>query len=111
MTEKIRRPAGPPEMTWIPERQRDYFPYTVQTFWPGVVEQYQTNQQTQPIPGMIQIDWVDAVGTMEQWLESSIGYRYDAWVWAEHLAITAWHCGVAFHWEKHKTLFLLRWGS
>jgi len=110
MTAKLIR-AWPPEMDWIPERQRDYFPFTAQTFWPGVVEQYQTNQQTQPWPTMTQIDWVEALSTMETWLEASIGHRYDAWVWAEHLAITAWHCGVAFHRESDKTLFLLRWGT
>jgi hypothetical protein len=96
----------PPQMDWIPERQREYFPYTAQALWPGVREQ----QQHQPIPGMIQIDWVDALATMETWLETSIGLRYAQWVWAEHMAITAWHCGLAFHEERDRTLFLLRWG-
>ena len=110
MTEKIFR-AWPPQMSWIPDRQRDYFPYTAQALWPGVQTQYTNSATNHPIPGMIQIDWVEALTTMETWLEQSIGYRYTSWVWAEHLAITAWHCGVAFHEERDRTLFLLRWGS
>jgi len=96
---------------WIPEKQRQYFPHTAEALWPGVAEQRVNSCLQQPIPGMIQIDWVDAVETMEEWLEESVGHRWDTWVWAEYLALTPWHCGVAFHWEKHKTLFLLRWGS
>jgi len=98
----------PPQMDWIPERQRQYFPYTAQALWPGVEEQY---EQTHPYQSFKQVDWIDSVAEMEKWLESSIGLRYCEWVWAEHVSITSWHCGVAFHWEKDKTLFLLRWGS
>jgi hypothetical protein len=91
----------PLEMTWIPLSQREYFPYTAHALWPGIVS------TTTPVEQ--QIDWVDAVWTMEEWLEHTVGGRYSRWVWAEHLAITYWHCGVAFHRDQDRTLFLLRW--
>jgi len=101
----------PPQMDWIPERQRKYFPYTAHTLWPGI-EPERLDILQQPIPYMgVQIDWVEAVQTMENWLEQSVGVRYSSWVWAEHLAISSWHCGVAFHRDRDRTLFLLRWDN
>jgi hypothetical protein len=100
MTAKLNRDL-PPEMTWIPLSQREYFPYTAHALWPGIVGD--------AIPVEQQIDWVDAVSTMEEWLEGTIGGRYSRWVWAEHLAMTYWHCGVAFSRDQDRTLFLLKW--
>lgn len=101
----------PPQMDWIPERQRKYFPYTAHTLWPGI-EPERLDILQHPIPYMgQQIDWVEAVQTMENWLEQSVGLRYSSWVWAEHLAISSWHCGVAFHRDRDRTLFLLRWDN
>jgi len=100
----------PPQMDWIPERQRKYFPYTAHALWPGVEQQ--KLDILHPIPYMgVQIDWVEAVETMETWLEQSVGVRYSSWVWAEYLAISSWHCGVAFHRARDRTLFLLRWDN
>ena len=101
MSAKLNRDL-PPEMTWIPLRQREYFPYTAHALWPGIAS------NTTPIEQ--QVDWVDAVYTMEEWLEHTVGSRYSQWVWAEHLAITYWHCGVAFQRDQDRTLFLLKWG-
>ena len=100
----------PPQMDWIPERQRQYFPYTAHALWPGVEPEKLDILHPMPYMG-VQIDWVEALETMETWLEQSVGLRYSSWVWAEHLAISAWHCGVAFQEDRSRTLFLLRWGS
>jgi hypothetical protein len=93
-----------PSLTWIPERQREFFPYTAHALWPG------TQEVDPTIPAAyIQVDWVDSVLTMERWLETAVGHRYNSWVWAEYLGLSSWHCGVAFHWERDRTLFLIKW--
>lgn len=56
-----------------------------------------------------QIDWVDNVITLEQWLEQYVGQHYKRWAWATEQNHEPWQACVAFKWDKHRTLFLLKW--
>ncbi len=57
----------------------------------------------------IQTDWVDAVATLEYWLEQYVGEHYVRWAWATERDHNSWEACVAFKWDKHRTLFLLTW--
>lgn len=54
-----------------------------------------------------QLDWVENVTTLEQWLERHVGPHYQRWDWAREQT-TSQAC-VAFKYAKHSTLFLLAW--
>ena len=56
-----------------------------------------------------QLDWVDNVITLEQWLEQYVGEHYVRWAWATNSNHTTTEACVAFKWDKHRTLFLLAW--
>ena len=56
----------------------------------------------------IQLDWVERIEIIESWLEGSVGSHWVEWAW--HPAREISFAAVAFRWEKHKGLFLLRWG-
>lgn len=56
-----------------------------------------------------QLDWVDNVVTLEDWLERYVGEHYKRWAWATERDHNSWEACVAFKWAKHKTLFLLTW--
>lgn len=69
------------------------FEYIAATPWPLAAEQQ---------------DWVDRVLAIELWLEHTVGPHWVTWAW--HPARDVSMAAVAFRWEKHKGLFLLRWG-
>lgn len=75
-----------------------YFPHVAVAPWPMD-------------PRVYQRDWVDSVQLLEDWLESCVGAHYSSWVYATAQEQQYWHACVAFAWEKHKSLFLLRWGQ
>lgn len=56
--------------------------------------------KTQP-----QIDWIDRVTILENWLTTFIGVEHLDWGWVNHTIDAT----VAFKNERNKTLFLLTW--
>lgn len=81
-------------MLYLPEYHE--FKYIARCNWP------------RPQP---QMDWIDAVLTLEHWLKEYVGPHYQRWAWTTEQAQTTYEACVAFKWEKHKTLFLLRWSE
>ena len=63
--------------------------------WPG------TNEDSQ-------LDWVWGVETIEEWLNNCVGPRHQRWAY-DDCPIT-YNIGVAFKWNKDRTLFILTWG-
>jgi hypothetical protein len=72
-------------------------PYTAVVRWPLV------ERNGQP-------DWIDAVYSVEEWLERSVGPHYSRWVWSMWSLNQAHLCSVSFARDPDTTLFLLRWG-
>jgi len=76
---------------------KDYFPdlhgfeYIADITWPNY--------------GQAQLDWISGILDVEQWLLHYAGAKYDRWAW--HRAVECYHIGVAFKYDKHRTLFLL----
>jgi hypothetical protein len=54
-----------------------------------------------------QLDWITGVTSIEHWLLNYTGPKYQRWAW--HWAQECYHVGVAFKYDKHRTLFLLTW--
>jgi hypothetical protein len=57
----------------------------------------------------VQIDWVDQIALLENWLDTRVGPHHTQWAWATVSEQTTREACVAFKWAKHKTLFLLTW--
>lgn len=53
----------------------------------------------------VQIDWVDLVLTVEEWLDANVGAKGTTWDWMDHTACTQ----VGFLREQDCTWFNLRW--
>lgn len=60
-------------------------------------------------PLAIQQDWVDAIDTLEQWLERYTGPHLVEWAFGQCQEQQYWEACIAFRREKYKTLFLLTW--
>jgi hypothetical protein len=77
----------------------DYYPmlhnfeYTADIRWPGRMGE--------------QLDWIIGIVTVETWLETYTGSKYQRWAW--NMATECYDISVAFKYDKHKTLFLLQW--
>ena len=56
-----------------------------------------------------QWDWVQAVDTMELWLNRYIGCHYSEWAYHNGTSIDYWQACIAFRKPTYKTLFLLQW--
>lgn len=56
-----------------------------------------------------QLDWVENISTLEEWLQTRIGPHWDRWAWATCQEHHTWEACVAFKMAQHKTLFLLTW--
>jgi len=56
-----------------------------------------------------QQDWIQAINTIEQWLEQYTGPHWVEWAFATHQEQTPGEACVAFRRERNKTLFLLTW--
>jgi len=54
-----------------------------------------------------QLDWVSGLISLEDWLVAYTGPKYSRWAW--NTAKDAYYLSVAFKYDKHRTLFLLRW--
>lgn len=57
----------------------------------------------------LQLDWVDSMTMLEQWLDRYVGPHYAAWAYAQQQNLEYWQACIAFKQAKHKTLFLLTW--
>jgi len=60
-----------------------------------------------PYLNQVQIDWLNGVETVEEWLKSNVGARYKYWAWVDSHSYN--QLGVGFRWEQDQLLFLLRW--
>jgi len=58
-------------------------------------------------PDNLQVDWVWGIEQIEDWLQQCIGSRHHLWAW-DDCPIT-YNLGVAFKWNKDRTLFVLTW--
>lgn len=56
-----------------------------------------------------QLDWVQAVDTMEQWLTRYIGTQHSEWCYSTGTSCDYWQVCIAFKQARSKTLFLLQW--
>ena len=56
-----------------------------------------------------QIDWVNAIETVEEWLHKYTGPQWQEWAFATSQEQQYWEACIAFRREKYKTLFLLTW--
>lgn len=54
-----------------------------------------------------QLDWVQGLITLENWLETAVGKHYTVWAWND--SGNPRSIGVAFKWERDRSLFLLSW--
>ena len=54
----------------------------------------------------LQLDWVDLVITVEDWLADNVGAKGELWDWMDHTACTQ----VGFQREQDCMWFMLRWG-
>jgi hypothetical protein len=69
------------------------FEYTASVHWP------ETSSN--------QLDWIDGIQDVERWLIDYTGPKYSRWAW--NWSPYAYDISVAFKFDKHRTLFLLRW--
>lgn len=68
------------------------FKYVAQVNWP------------RPQP---QLDWIDQVIAMENWLNLHVGDG--RWLWAQESIDNPGQACIAFKYAKHKTLFLINY--
>jgi hypothetical protein len=69
------------------------FEFTAEVPWPGNIHD--------------QLDWIDGIQDIEHWLLNYTGPKYSCWAW--NLSTFSYDVSVAFKYDKHRTLFLLRW--
>jgi len=65
--------------------------------WPHIHQDYQQ-------------DWIEAITTLETWLNRYAGSHYSEWAYSQQPAQEYWHACVAFRRAQAKTFFLLTWG-
>ncbi len=57
-----------------------------------------------------QQDWVRSLEVVDDWLNQHVGPHHSHWAWDRvDLAVQGNYLGVAFRWDRDRTLFLLRW--
>ncbi len=83
-----------PGIFYLPEYHD--FSYVATVPWPHVANDYQQ-------------DWVNAIDTLEQWLDRTIGPHYAEWAWARQAETEYWQASIAFKRDRNRTLFLLAW--
>jgi hypothetical protein len=59
-------------------------------------------------PQAEQLDWVQGVTEIEQWLQYHHMSKYSEWVW--NWASSCYQISVAFKYDKHRCLFLINYG-
>jgi hypothetical protein len=62
-----------------------------------------------PISSNTQVDWVESLLHIEDWLRQCIGPRYTRW--AYHDCPALYNIGIAFKWDQDRTLFVLAWSD
>jgi hypothetical protein len=71
------------------------FQYHAQIPWPSIQSD--------------QMDWINGLLLIEDWLRESIGPRYTRW--AYHDCPALYNIGIAFKWDQDRTLFVLAWSD
>lgn len=54
-----------------------------------------------------EVDWSASLNSIETWLNHRVGSRYTQWAW--HDSGAAYQIGVAFRWDRDRSLFVLTW--
>jgi hypothetical protein len=54
-----------------------------------------------------QLDWVNGIACLEHWLNVNVGSHYMRWAW--HDSQLSYSVGVAFKWDRDRSLFVLTW--
>ena len=62
-----------------------------------------------PIENSYQVDWVESLVTLEDWLKQCVGARYATWAYADCSIL--YNIGVAFKWDQDRTLFVMTWSK
>lgn len=62
-----------------------------------------------PIASSAQLDWIEGLLSIEDWLRQCIGPRYACWAYDDCRAL--YNIGVAFKWDQDRTLFVLTWAD
>lgn len=83
-----------PGIFYLPEYHN--FEHIAQAPWPHIYHNWQQ-------------DWVDAIATLEEWLNQYVGGHYSHWAYAQQQNQEYWHACIAFRLARDKTLFLLKW--
>jgi hypothetical protein len=52
-------------------------------------------------------DWHHGVDAIEHWLRQRVGSHYESWAWDDPGRLH--RIGVAFRWDRDRTLFLICW--
>lgn len=81
-------------MIYLPEHHE--FPHIAIVDWP--VD-----------PRHRQVDWVDSINVLEEWLERYAGPHLVEWAWHTTIEQQYWQACIAFKREKLKTLTLITW--
>ncbi len=58
-----------------------------------------------------QLDWVESVYLIENWLEKYVGPHYQRWVWSTWSLHQTDLCAVSFSRSQDNLLFVLRWAQ
>ena len=58
-----------------------------------------------------QIDWVEAIDTIEAWLLKYTGPQWATWAYSSRQEQEYWEACIAFKQERSKTLFLIAWSK
>jgi hypothetical protein len=62
-----------------------------------------------PVQDSAQIDWIQGLLIIEDWLRECVGPRYANWAYNDCHAL--YNIGVAFKWDQDRTLFVLTWSD
>jgi hypothetical protein len=60
-------------------------------------------------PFLYQQDWIDAIDTIESWLNHYCGSHWVNWAYATDQEQQYWEACIAFRRARDRTLFLLTW--
>ena len=60
-----------------------------------------------PQLGLVQMDWIQGVETIQHWLLVNVGPKLSYWAWAD--SGQANRIGVKFKWDQDRLLFVIAW--
>ena len=61
-----------------------------------------------PVLDQSQTDWIQSLDLIQCWLQDRVGGHYRTWAWND--SGDPGKIGVAFRWDRDRSLFVLAWG-